>query len=34
MHKQSGLWLDCDFGSFAVLLIGISAVSMLALGTF
>jgi hypothetical protein len=32
MHIQSRLWLDCDIGSFAVLIIGISAVSMLALG--
>jgi hypothetical protein len=34
MHMQSGLWLDCDLASFAVLLFGISAVSLLALNAF
>jgi len=34
MHIQSRLWLDCDISSFAVLIVGISAVSMLALGAF
>jgi len=30
MHIR-GLWLDCDVGSLAVLLVGICAVSLLAL---
>jgi hypothetical protein len=34
MHKKHRLWLDCDFASLAMLLIGISAVSLLAVGTF
>jgi hypothetical protein len=34
MYKQSCLWLDCDLGSFAVLIIGISSVAGLALGGF
>jgi hypothetical protein len=34
MHMHSGFWLDCDLGSFTVLMIGISAVSLLALSAF
>jgi hypothetical protein len=34
MHMQSGLWLDYDLGSLSVLMIGISAVALLALGGF
>jgi hypothetical protein len=34
MHMQSGLWLDYDLGSLTVLMIGISAVALLALGGF
>jgi len=30
MHIRS-LWLDCDIGSLAVLIVGIAAVSLLAL---
>jgi hypothetical protein len=34
MHVHSPLRLDYDLGSLAVLLLGISAVSLLALGGF
>jgi hypothetical protein len=35
MHaKRSALWRDCDLGSLTVLLIGISAVSLLAFNGF
>jgi hypothetical protein len=34
MYIQNGLWLDCDLGSLTVLIIGISAVSVLALSVF
>jgi hypothetical protein len=34
MHKQSGLWLDCELGSLAVLIIGISSVALLVLSGF
>jgi hypothetical protein len=34
MHNKNALWLDCDLASLAMLLIGISAVSLLAVSTF
>jgi hypothetical protein len=34
MHAKRVLWLDCDLGTLAVLLIGISAVSTLAFSGF
>jgi hypothetical protein len=34
MHMQSGLLLDYDLGSLTALMIGISAVALLALGGF
>ena len=34
MHVKSAPWLDYDLGSFTVLLIGISAVSLLAFNGF
>jgi len=34
MHNKNGLWLDCDLASLAMLLIGISTVSLLAVSTF
>jgi hypothetical protein len=34
MHKQNGIWLDCDLASLTVLFVGISAVSWLALNAF
>jgi hypothetical protein len=34
MYIQNGLWLDYDLGSLTVLIIGISAVSVLALSVF
>jgi hypothetical protein len=34
MHIKSAPWLDYDLGSLTVLLIGISAVSLLAFSSF
>jgi hypothetical protein len=34
MHMQRGLWLDNDLGSLTVLIIGISAVALLAFSGF
>jgi hypothetical protein len=31
MYKSPALWLDCDLSSFTMLLIGIGAVSLMAL---
>jgi hypothetical protein len=34
MRVQRALWLDCDLGSLAVLMIGVCAVSLLAFSGF
>jgi len=34
MRAKTALWLDCDFSSLTVLVIGICAVSLLAFGGF
>jgi hypothetical protein len=34
MHTHSGLWLDYDLGSLTALIIGISAVALLAFSGF